>query len=445
MFSHTFNYNYNLIILMTERLNSKNFSIMLLLALVTTISLSILPQSYATIEGFPVCAGANSCDITTTPPNPVSKDPNDGILLVWNEVQNFVLTEDLRVDRVADPSASFIIPDGSGYKILAGTTVSSHYVQWDPGAGSGSTVTATLDFDSDIFAFITADQKMFDSDAQLGLPGIDYNDFPLRGLESNDVTTIVGDKVDISWSAGSPGDWTRLITAFSPAADADNDGVEDGDDNCLFIANPDQADSDGDGVGDLCDVCPADTDNDSDGDGLCLADDNCPFTFNPLQADSDGDGVGDACDNCIDNFNPDQSDIDSDGIGDVCENVAPVCEDTDAGLLWPPNHKMTSIDVSLDATDEDGDELSYTILSVFQDEPVNDKGDGKTSPDAAILDNGTVELRAERSGNGDGRLYFITVEVSDGILSCTGTVTVGVPHDKKDTPIDSDVRFDSTS
>ncbi|WP_425339016.1 Ig-like domain-containing protein [Nitrosopumilus adriaticus] len=126
-------------------------------------------------------------------------------------------------------------------------------------------------------------------------------------------------------------------------------------------------------------------------------------------------------------------------------NDAPVCsEGSDLGTLWPPNHKMKSIDISLEATDVDGDDLFFTITSIFQDEPVDTKGDGKTKPDAKIIDENTVEVRVERSGNENGRVYHITVDASDGEASCTGTFTVGVPHDKKDTPVDDGANFNST-
>ena len=50
------------------------------------------------------------------------------------------------------------------------------------------------------------------------------------------------------------------------------------------------------------------------------------------------------------------------------------------------------------------------------------------------------ELRSERSGTADGRVYRLAVSVTDGRGgSCGGTITVGVPHDqgKGSTPIDS--------
>ena len=189
----------------------------LIISMLTILTLlGIQTQGQATLLGYSVCAGAVSCDVTSTPPALITKNPNDGILLGWDEVQNFTLTEDLRVDRVADPSAPFVTPIGSDYLIQAGTIVASHYFQWDPIAGGSNRVDATIDFDSEIFAFITSDQNLFDSDAFLGLPSVDYADFGLRGLEAGDTTNFSGPSVDISWSASSPGDWTRVITAYSP-------------------------------------------------------------------------------------------------------------------------------------------------------------------------------------------------------------------------------------
>lgn len=166
------------------------------LSLIRTIAASAIATwtmtsaAQATLVSLGECGGANSCIIENTLgslPNPVAQNPNDGVLLAWDEVQNYELTQDLRVDRVFDPDADFITPESGDFLIEAGTIVSSHYLQWDPGNTSDARVETTISLDSQIFAFITADQNLFDSDF-LGLAGLDYNDFGLRGLESGDTT-----------------------------------------------------------------------------------------------------------------------------------------------------------------------------------------------------------------------------------------------------------------
>ncbi len=76
-----------------------------------------------------------------------------------------------------------------------------------------------------------------------------------------------------------------------------------------------------------------------------------------------------------------------------------------------------------------------------QDEALKGLGDGDTSPDAKTEPTANqVSVRAERSGAGDGRAYRISFTGSDGRGgTCTGSVTVGVPHDQGQgsTPVDS--------
>ncbi len=137
-----------------------------------------------------------------------------------------------------------------------------------------------------------------------------------------------------------------LATVYlvSNMEDLDNDGVPNGSDNCLAIANPGQENTDGDAYGDACDNCPAyasDNRQDSDNDGLGDVCDNCPTVWNLYQEDFDGDGVGDLCDNCYATYNPDQADDDGDGEGDACEMVrivsvqenGPPCLETEVALV----------------------------------------------------------------------------------------------------------------
>jgi hypothetical protein len=123
-------------------------------------------------------------------------------------------------------------------------------------------------------------------------------------------------------------------------------------------------------------------------------------------------------------------------------NQPPNCTTATASpnLLWPPNHKLNTITVS-GVTDPDGDPVTVTITGVTQDEPVNAIADGNTSPDAVLTNppSNQVSVRAERSGIGDGRVYHILFTATDPSGgSCTGDVTVGVPHDQGGQPIPID-------
>jgi hypothetical protein len=99
-------------------------------------------------------------------------------------------------------------------------------------------------------------------------------------------------------------------------------------------------------------------------------------------------------------------------------------------------------------TDPAGVPPTITITKVTSDEPTSGQGDGDTAIDAVIQSNGSVLLRSERSGNGDGRVYTITYTATTPLgASCTNnTVKVGVPHDqgKGATPIDSGFKYDAT-
>lgn len=98
-------------------------------------------------------------------------------------------------------------------------------------------------------------------------------------------------------------------------------------------------------------------------------------------------------------------------------------------VLWPPNGKM--VPVTVDGITDICDTAPICwITSVTSNEPEERATRGNRSPDWRIA--GGLELRAERSGAGEGRIYTITVECADASgNSAQGTVEVGVPHDQR--------------
>lgn len=275
-------------------------------------------------------------------------------------------------------------------------------------------------------------------------------------------------------------------------SDEDFDGIPDSGDNCRNIPNPEQGDREGDGVGNVCDNCP-NTANliqlDRDRDGVGDECDNCPSVQNPTQEDSDGDGVGDACDPnespvalCQDmtlptdsgvcsitgasvnggSYDPDGDPItlrqeppgpyclgstsvtlkvtDDEGLSDQCTATVTVVDQEPPNIayllptpdtLWPPNHKMRQVTVEVGSSDNCDAETNCRITSVTSDESGDALGDGDTAPDWEITGDLTVNLRAERSGSGSGRIYTITVECTDDSENGSiASVGVTVPHDK---------------
>jgi hypothetical protein len=97
--------------------------------------------------------------------------------------------------------------------------------------------------------------------------------------------------------------------------------------------------------------------------------------------------------------------------------------------LWPPNHGMVPITVAAAVSDAVDASPATRIVSVASNEPLNGTGDGDTAPDWQITGNLAVDLRAERSGSGAGRVYTITVECRDASGNASRkTVPVAVPN-----------------
>jgi mannan endo-1,4-beta-mannosidase len=118
------------------------------------------------------------------------------------------------------------------------------------------------------------------------------------------------------------------------------------------------------------------------------------------------------------------------------DDVAPVLTvKTGRTSLWPPNHRYVTInlqDFVTGTTDNCGTVSPVTIRQVTSDEAENAPNSGNTRNDIMINPNGqSVQLRAERVGPSNGRVYTITVEATDAAGN-TGVATyqVQVPLEK---------------
>ena len=110
-------------------------------------------------------------------------------------------------------------------------------------------------------------------------------------------------------------------------------------------------------------------------------------------------------------------------------------------VLWPPNHKMVLVTPSWTVNDNCDEAPEVSLVSIVMNEgdetntyePMLDDtvGDGHTINDIQVEPDGSIYLRAERSGKGNGRVYTLTYKAVDdsGNVSVEST-TVTVPHDQ---------------
>lgn len=146
-----------------------------------------------------------------------------------------------------------------------------------------------------------------------------------------------------------------------------------------------------------------------------------------------------------------------DPVSQVCKTMA----GTDAGTilldgpskLWPPNHKFIPEPVTVTAADASGNDVSVTLYPEAADE-IGGDGGSEHDPDAQMTDgtqnftaadtDGTataaLQMRAERSGKGDGRTYTINWMASFGPTTCDSRSSqtdsyvpflISVPHDMR--------------
>ncbi|WP_375772986.1 DUF5011 domain-containing protein [Archangium gephyra] len=122
----------------------------------------------------------------------------------------------------------------------------------------------------------------------------------------------------------------------------------------------------------------------------------------------------------------------------VVDTTSPVVTVKAPVEMWPPNHKMQPFKLSDCASMADQCDASAsidtmgTITSIYSDEPEDEigSGDGHTMEDIVISGASSFELRAERQGKGNGRVYGVNFQVLDAAGNKTqSTCFFAVPHD----------------
>jgi hypothetical protein len=121
---------------------------------------------------------------------------------------------------------------------------------------------------------------------------------------------------------------------------------------------------------------------------------------------------------------------------------------TTSATMWPPNHHYETFNVSDFVSSATGGcdsntnlTSSVVIQKVSSDEPEDSPSgaDGNTLNDIVIApDCKSVQLRSERDGNLNGRVYTITFKVTDSFgNSATATVKVFVPKSNNSPAVDN--------
>ena len=94
--------------------------------------------------------------------------------------------------------------------------------------------------------------------------------------------------------------------------------------------------------------------------------------------------------------------------------------------------------------------IAGRVFVVASDEhPETESGSGGPNhcPDAVVQGDGSVSLRSERSGSGDGRVYVITVTATDDCGNqsvCQAAIAVPQSNSPKSQPLDSGQAYDPT-
>jgi hypothetical protein len=127
--------------------------------------------------------------------------------------------------------------------------------------------------------------------------------------------------------------------------------------------------------------------------------------------------------------------VSSDDVLIIVQDATPpeISVSVSPNVLWPPNHKMVDMQAAVTIHDVGDPNPAWTLVSITSNEP--EDGPGKThSPDIIGHEPGApdleFQLRAERLGHEEGRIYTITYQATDSKTnSVSAEAVVIVPHD----------------
>jgi hypothetical protein len=174
-------------------------------------------------------------------------------------------------------------------------------------------------------------------------------------------------------------------------------------------------------------ICPATTGNATIPAGALLATTSCTIT-----AEGIGTFVGEAKDVA--------GNLTTTTFTVKIDRTPPVlaCSVSGTPTVWPPNHKMVAWNPIVTVTDAVSS-ATFKLVAFYSNENDGGKGDGHTDDDMTGWTLNTPDtsgfVRAERSGDGHGRVYtlkYLATDLAGNTASCSLSLTV--PHDQgKDT------------
>lgn len=284
------------------------------------------------------CDGSAPCTFRIIP-------TSGAVLPPGLQIDNFELVSDdtlldpmmLPIDRLSLPAATQsehgnAFDRGPSVDAIGGFAIS--LVQFDD-AGFDVPTGGTAMFRGHV---VTARGGTTPDRVELRLFGDSLGDVPLVGgafaisVTGGDVSTLRGYAEVLAYSGTHFVGYDRVPVTFR-GPDGDGDGIDDAQDNCPDVPNPDQTDLDGAGPGLAC-------------EGLVLG----------AAADSDGDGARDTAERGLDAY---VRDVDRDGLDDgveIARGTDPHATDTDGDGLTDAeegDRDVAPVDGILDALDPD--------------------------------------------------------------------------------------------